>query len=197
MAGRADRKGRVRLEYLEGRALFSGGALTAIACLPVVDPEPVAAADSVAAAPPFPIDQTFLLHSHASASKVIYLDFDGQTTSGTSWNTTYNGGQDFYTPPFSYEGDYRDDYFAIDSNFRAGNSGYSIGDFDYSGRIDGDDYFIIDSHFAAPAGGGPPGSTFLASGASQAMEIQPGRRESAYDRLIEPAQVEQLPVAQS
>src|SRR5687767_11278312 len=40
-------------------------------------------------APPFPTDQTFLLHSRPAATKVVYLDFDGHTTSGTSWNTSY------------------------------------------------------------------------------------------------------------
>jgi hypothetical protein len=106
MVGRASQAGRFRLEQLERRALLSVSPPTAVACLPVVDPDPFATAADVAAAPPYPTDQTFLLHSRASATKVIYLDFDGYTTSGTSWNTTYNGGQDFYTPPFSSEGDY-------------------------------------------------------------------------------------------
>jgi hypothetical protein len=35
---------------------------------------------------PYPSDQTFQLHSLPGASKVIYLDFDGHTTSGTYWN---------------------------------------------------------------------------------------------------------------
>ncbi len=57
------------------------------------------------AAAPFPLDQTFLLHSVPGASKVIYLDFDGHTTSGTQWNTSFNGGADFTTPAYSYQGD--------------------------------------------------------------------------------------------
>ncbi|MFO0865132.1 MAG: zinc-dependent metalloprotease family protein [Gemmataceae bacterium] len=36
--------------------------------------------------------QAFSLHSLPGASKVIYLDFDGQTISGTNWNTSVNGG---------------------------------------------------------------------------------------------------------
>lgn len=45
--------------------------------------------------------QAFLLHSNPGASKVIYLDFDGHTTTGTTWNTNFTGGADIVTPPFS------------------------------------------------------------------------------------------------
>src|SRR5437773_8219099 len=37
-------------------------------------------------AAPYPDDQTFLLYSRPSPTKDIYLDFDGQTKSGTAWN---------------------------------------------------------------------------------------------------------------
>ncbi len=43
----------------------------------------------------FPLDQTFELSSRPSATKTIYLDFDGHTVSGTAWNNA-NNGQDFY-----------------------------------------------------------------------------------------------------
>lgn len=43
----------------------------------------------------------FALHSKPGASKVIYLDFDGHTTSGTSWNSSFTSGADIITPPFS------------------------------------------------------------------------------------------------
>ncbi len=36
-----------------------------------------------------PNNQTFLLHSLPGGSKVIYLDFDGHTTTGTPWNNDY------------------------------------------------------------------------------------------------------------
>src|ERR1041384_1861554 len=49
---------------------------------------------------PYPDDQTFLLHSRPSATKVIYLDFDGQTTSGTAWN----GGATIVSAPFDLDG---------------------------------------------------------------------------------------------
>ncbi len=39
-----------------------------------------------AAAPQFPLDQTFDLHSKAGSQRTIYLDFDGMTVSGTRWN---------------------------------------------------------------------------------------------------------------
>ena len=42
----------------------------------------------------------FALHSRPGASKVIYLDFDGHTTSGTSWNTSYTAGASIVTPPY-------------------------------------------------------------------------------------------------
>ena len=40
--------------------------------------------DSVA---PYPLDQTFLLHSKPGSQKTILLDFDGANVSGTQWNT--------------------------------------------------------------------------------------------------------------
>src|SRR5688572_12483492 len=40
--------------------------------------------------PPFPLPDTFFLHSRPSATKTIYLDFTGDTTTGTAWNNTAN-----------------------------------------------------------------------------------------------------------
>lgn len=42
---------------------------------------------ATAAAPQFPLTQTFQLHSRPAATKIIYLDFDGHLTIGTPWNT--------------------------------------------------------------------------------------------------------------
>lgn len=50
------------------------------------------------------ISQAFLLHSKPGASKVIYLDFDGHTTTGTSWNTNFTSGANIVTPPYSNDG---------------------------------------------------------------------------------------------
>ena len=46
---------------------------------------PKSNAKPVAAATPYPLGNTFGLHSNPGASKVIYLDFDGHTTTGTYW----------------------------------------------------------------------------------------------------------------
>jgi hypothetical protein len=52
------------------------------------------------------LNQTFRLHSNPGAKKVIYLDFDGHTTSGTSWNSWNNGamGASFYSPSYDIDG---------------------------------------------------------------------------------------------
>ena len=39
-----------------------------------------------AAKGPYPYEQTFQLHSKPGSARTIYLDFDGQTVSGTGWN---------------------------------------------------------------------------------------------------------------
>ena len=48
------------------------------------------------------LSKTFLLHSLPVASKVIYLDFDGHTTSGTSWNSGY--GDPIVSAPYDIDG---------------------------------------------------------------------------------------------
>ncbi|WP_197455700.1 choice-of-anchor D domain-containing protein [Stieleria neptunia] len=40
-------------------------------------------------AAPFSLDDTFTLHSRPDSNFTIYLDFDGHTTTDTSWNTGY------------------------------------------------------------------------------------------------------------
>jgi hypothetical protein len=64
-------------------------------------PEP---AESAIPTGPFPLDQTFQLHSLDGASKVIYLDFDGHVTSGTIWNSNFNGEEDIVSVPYNFEG---------------------------------------------------------------------------------------------
>ena len=78
-----------------------------------VDP-PQAAATLV-----FPREQTFTLHSRPGASRVIYIDFNGELISGTAWNTYYNGGQDLVAPAFDIDGapsTYSDNELAIVQN---------------------------------------------------------------------------------
>ena len=47
----------------------------------------------------------FQLHSLPGASRVIYLDFDGHTTSGTIWNSSFTGGATIVSAPFDLDGD--------------------------------------------------------------------------------------------
>jgi subtilisin-like proprotein convertase family protein len=53
--------------------------------------------------PPSPGDGTFQLHSNITASKKIYLDFDGQNIRNTPWNGTDFGN--IINLPFSLDGD--------------------------------------------------------------------------------------------
>jgi hypothetical protein len=58
----------------------------------------------VAAGATIPLENTFLLHSHPGASKIIYLDFDGFAMSGTAWNDSYNAGNTIQCPPWDIDG---------------------------------------------------------------------------------------------
>ena len=54
----------------------------------------------------FGLGETFLLHSNpTAATRTIYLDFDGNTTTGTQWNSNFNNGDPIVTPAYSFEGD--------------------------------------------------------------------------------------------
>ncbi|MEM7312862.1 MAG: M12 family metallo-peptidase, partial [Planctomycetota bacterium] len=44
-----------------------------------------------------------LLHSNPTATKKIYLDFDGQNVSGTPWNTNFNNSMTIHAPAFSLD----------------------------------------------------------------------------------------------
>jgi PKD repeat protein len=46
----------------------------------------------------------FRLHSFPGASRVIYLDFNGHTTSGTKWNSSVTNGSTFVSQPFDSDG---------------------------------------------------------------------------------------------
>lgn len=58
----------------------------------------------ITSTPSYPLVDTFKLHSRSTATRKIYLDFDGHTTSGTQWNNSWRGGADFTTPAFSSDG---------------------------------------------------------------------------------------------
>lgn len=47
---------------------------------------------------------TFRLHSDPTANKVIYLDFDGHTTTGTPWNSNF-GVSSYVSPAYNIDGD--------------------------------------------------------------------------------------------
>jgi PKD repeat protein len=53
--------------------------------------------------PSYPLAQTFLLHSRPTATRKIYLDFDGHLTIGTQWNSGRSAT--LTTPPFSLDAD--------------------------------------------------------------------------------------------
>ena len=55
-------------------------------------------------AAPFPLPNTFTLHSRPGANRIIYLDFDGHETSGTRWNAT-SGIDPILSPPYTRDGD--------------------------------------------------------------------------------------------
>lgn len=46
----------------------------------------------------------FKLHSLPGVNRVIYLDFTGHTTSGTSWNSSYTSGAPIVSAPFDLDG---------------------------------------------------------------------------------------------
>lgn len=49
--------------------------------------------------------QTFLLHSNPGSNRTVYLDFTGDTITGTAWNNSYNGGVPWFAPAFSSDTD--------------------------------------------------------------------------------------------
>ena len=57
------------------------------------------------AAAAFPLADTFKLHSLSTATKRIYLDFDGHLATNTVWQT-YFGYSNIDTPAFSLDADY-------------------------------------------------------------------------------------------
>jgi PKD repeat protein len=57
----------------------------------------------ITSTPSYPLAQTFLLHSRPTATRKIYLDFDGHLTIGTQWNAGRSAT--LTTPPFSQDAD--------------------------------------------------------------------------------------------
>ena len=85
---RQDHKGGARSSVesmLEEDALTASSSVTALATGGTVD--------------------AFNLHSLPGATRVLYLDFTGHTTSGTGWNSSYGGGNPIVSAPFSLDSD--------------------------------------------------------------------------------------------
>ena len=56
-------------------------------------------------AAPYPLTETFALHSLPGANLTILLDFGPRTMSGNSWTASKNGGSDIVCPAWSLDGD--------------------------------------------------------------------------------------------
>ena len=52
-----------------------------------------------------PLSETFFLHSKSDSDYTIYLDFDGHTTTGTTWNNSSRPS--FTSDPYSIDGDFQ------------------------------------------------------------------------------------------
>lgn len=81
--------------------LDQNGRLLFVDDFPAPPPQP---AGSVAAAPaavaaPLDLTATFLLHSKPGSQRVMYLDFNGHTTTGSAWNAGT-----IVAPPFDLDG---------------------------------------------------------------------------------------------
>ena len=57
----------------------------------------------ITSTPSYPLANTFKLHSRSTATRKIYLDFDGHLTIGTQWNVGRSAT--LTTPPFSSDAD--------------------------------------------------------------------------------------------
>jgi hypothetical protein len=81
----------------KGRLYFGDSHVPGPALAPTIN-DGTAGADALV-----PLTDTFMLHSRPSATKKIYLDFNGHTTTGTSWNTS-KGIPSIVTPPYDIDG---------------------------------------------------------------------------------------------
>ncbi|MEI2641595.1 MAG: putative Ig domain-containing protein [Candidatus Nanopelagicales bacterium] len=89
---------RLRRTLREDHTLWVDGCGRAF----FAEPQTLAQADDPAAATEA---DAFGLHSRPAASRVLYLDFTGAVVTGTAWNDTYTGGNDFTAEPYSKDND--------------------------------------------------------------------------------------------
>ena len=71
------------------------------------DPEKAEPPMAATAPAPFAYADTFTLHSRPGSDRVVYLDFDGETITGTAWNNDpgFRTPASFYADPFSVDAD--------------------------------------------------------------------------------------------
>ena len=107
------------LEALEDRMMLSSGLVSGLESLDPVNAYTVLKTDvpatSAESAPsesvndgdgaPYALPDTFKLHSCPTATKVIYLDFDGHTAQGQGWKEVSRQDSSFVMCPFSFDGD--------------------------------------------------------------------------------------------
>ena len=94
-----------RFRIQRGLGIDAGGALLFSCEAPAVPPAQAPVGEGSLESPvTSPGGDPFRLHSFPGASRVIYLDFNGHTTSGTQWNSKYTGGADIVSQPFDIDG---------------------------------------------------------------------------------------------
>ncbi len=69
--------------------------------LPGMPPEPEAGEPEAGAQAASEPEGIPVLESREEAAKILYLDFDGETVTGTTWNSAYNDGQPIVAAPFA------------------------------------------------------------------------------------------------
>ncbi len=107
LASVAERSGmtpaRLRRDFTNDKSLRVDGNDRLLFVDPVVPQSAALPSKSNPLDPTLPEADTFLLHSLPGATRVIYLDFNGHTLSGTAWNSSTGG--DCYADPYSVDSD--------------------------------------------------------------------------------------------
>ncbi|MEX2169834.1 MAG: proprotein convertase P-domain-containing protein [Pirellulales bacterium] len=115
LRGQSRTQARFGIEHLEQRNLLAVdpfGMSAAIAndltiyTSPVFheETEVIGSASAVLIPAPFDLSETFMLHSRPSATKTIYLDFDGHITRDTQWNIDFEV-PNIVTPAYNVDPD--------------------------------------------------------------------------------------------
>jgi len=87
-----------------GLKVDQDGALL-FACERTIAPSEAASGTSLESQSVLSVDaDPFRLHSMPGAARVLYLDFNGHTTTGTQWNSSFTGGAAIVSQPFDIDG---------------------------------------------------------------------------------------------